>query len=140
MTNNEAANIIVMILDSMRRNPAQFTFNVNIKTIGTTAIGGPGGPGIVATAHGGGIGYQSIASSPSQVQIQILQGQADSMINQQFAVVEQQLNQLIAELHASTLTKQKAEGFLGKLKETWLPDVVISTIAEIVKLIIDSYL
>ena len=33
MTNIEAANIVATILESMRRSPAQFNFNVNVSPV-----------------------------------------------------------------------------------------------------------
>ena len=136
MTNIEAANIVATILESMRRNPAQFHFNVNVSTIGAMGIGGSGGPGIVGIAQGGGVGFSASATAPSQVQIQFSQGQADAAINQQWAQIEKTLEQLVAELRASTLTRAKADGFLGSLKKTWLPNVVVAALTEVVKVLL----
>jgi hypothetical protein len=134
MTNIEAANIVATILESMRRNPAQFHFNVNVSTIGAMGIGGSGGPGIVGIAQGGGVGFSATAASHSQVQIQFAQGQADATINQQWAQIEKTREQLVAELRTSTLTRENADSFLGSLKKTWLPNVVITALSEVVKL------
>jgi hypothetical protein len=135
MTNIEAANIVTTILESMRQNPAQFHFNVNVSTIGAMGIGGSGGPGIVGIAHGGGVGFSATASSPSQVQIQFAQGQANTAINQQWAQIEKTLEQLVAELRTSTLTQENADGFLGSLKKTWLPNVVVTVLTEVVRVL-----
>ncbi|MGA8148469.1 MAG: hypothetical protein WB870_12995 [Gallionellaceae bacterium] len=133
MTNIEAANIAATILESMRRNPAQFNFNVNVSPVGAMGIGGSGGPGIVGIARGGGVGFSATAVSPSPAEIKFTQGQADAAINQQWAQIERTLEQLITELRRSTLTQEKADGFLASLKKTWLPNVVVATLIEIVK-------
>ena len=97
----------------MRRSPAQFNFNVNVSPVGAMEIGGSGGPGIVGIARGGGVGFSATAVSPSPAEIKFTQGQANAVINQQWAQIERTLEQLITELRRSTLTQEKAAGSTG---------------------------
>lgn len=136
MNSQEAANLIQTILDSMRANPAQFNFNVSVKTVGAIGVGGPGGPGIVGIAHGGGIGFQASASSPSNMQIQIAQQQANQQINEQARVALQILESILQELRAQSLSAEKRDGFLAQLRTTWLPNVIVSLVGTILSAVI----
>ncbi|ALQ50509.1 hypothetical protein [Nitrosomonas ureae] len=135
MNNNEAAFLIQTMLKSMRENPAQFNFTVNVTTVGAMGIGGPGGAGIVGIANGSGVGvYASAsASAPSQMQIQISEQRANQELNAQFTKIQSILESIITELENTTISREKSETFIGKLKSTWLPNVVIATIAAILE-------
>jgi hypothetical protein len=133
MKTHEAASLIQSILESMRGNPAQFNFNVSIRTVGAIGIGGAGGPGIVGIAQGGGIGFQVSASSPTTAQVQIAQQQANAEINAQAALALSALESIVKELESQSLTAAKRDGFVEQLKSTWLPNVVVTLVAEILK-------
>jgi len=133
MNNNEAAFLIQTMLKSMRENPAQFNFTVNVTTVGAMGIGGPGGPGIVGIANGPGVGVYASASAPSQMQIQISEQRANQELNAQFTKIQSILESIIMELENTTISREKSETFIGKLKSTWLPNVVIATIAAILE-------
>lgn len=117
----------------MRENPAQFNFTVNVTTVGAMGIGGPGGPGIVGIANGPGVGVYASASAPSQMQIQISEQRANQELNAQFTKIQSILESIIMELENTTISREKSETFIGKLKSTWLPNVVIATIAAILE-------
>lgn len=133
MNNNEAAFLIQTMLKSMRENPAQFNFTVNVTTVGAMGIGGPGGAGIVGIANGPGMGVYASASAPSQMQIQISEQRANQELNAQFTKIQSILESIITELENTTISREKSETFIGKLKSTWLPNVVIATIAAILE-------
>ncbi|PXX14033.1 hypothetical protein [Nitrosomonas ureae] len=133
MNNNEAAFLIQTMLKSMRENPAQFNFTVNVTTVGAMGIGGPGGAGIVGIANGSGVGVYASASAPSQMQIQISEQRANQELNAQFTKIQSILESIITELENTTISREKSETFIGKLKSTWLPNVVIATIAAILE-------
>lgn len=133
MNNNEAAFLIQTMLKSMRENPAQFNFTVNVTTVGAMGIGGPGGAGIVGIANGPGVGVYASASAPSQMQIQISEQRANQELNAQFTKIQSILESIITELENTTISREKSETFIGKLKSTWLPNVVIATIAAILE-------
>jgi hypothetical protein len=131
MNNLDAAKIVEAVLTSMRQNPGQFNFHVNVTTVGAMGVGGPGGHGIVAVANGpGSVGFSASSSAPTQMQIQIAEQRANQELNAQFAQIQAVLEAMLAELNAQTLDRAKADSFLGQLKATWLPNVlggVIST-------------
>jgi hypothetical protein len=131
MNTEEAAFLIRTIADSMRANPAQFSFNVSVRTVGAIGIGGQGGPGIVGIAQGGGIGFQASASSPTTTQIQIAHQQASAEINAQAAAALAALDAIVKELQSQSLTAAKRDGFIAQLKSTWLPNVVVTLVAAI---------
>lgn len=133
MNNNEAAFLIQTMLKSMRENPVQFNFTVNVTTVGAMGIGGPGGAGIVGIANGSGVGVYASASAPSQMQIQISEQRANQELNAQFTKIQSILESIITELENTTISREKSETFIGKLKSTWLPNVVIATIAAILE-------
>jgi hypothetical protein len=130
MENTEAVQIITTILNSMRDNPAQFQFSVNVTTAGAMGVGGQGGHGIVATANApGSVGFSATASAPPQMTIQIAEQQANQELNSQFSQIEQALQSIISELQANTITQEKKDSFLGQLKNTWMPNVIVSVIS-----------
>ncbi len=133
MNNNEAAFLVETMLKSMRENPAQFNFSVNVTTVGAMGIGGPGGAGIVGIANGPGVGVYASASAPSQMTIQIAEQRANQELNAQFAKIQSFLEAIISDLKNNTMSREKSETFVGKLKSTWLPNVVVTAIAAILE-------
>ena len=133
MNNNEAAFLVEVILKSMMENPAQFHFSVNVTTVGAMGIGGPGGAGIVGIANGPGVGVYASASAPSQMQIKIVEERANQELNAQFAQIQTILESIIAELKSNTLSREKSESFVGKLKSTWFPNALVTAIAAILE-------
>jgi hypothetical protein len=131
MNTQEATTLIQSILDSMKTNPTQFNFNVSVKTIGAMGIGGPGGAGIVGIANGGGIGFQASAASPSSMQIEIAQQQANAHINAQADVALNALESIVQELRNQSMSVAKRDGFIAQLKTTWLPNVVVTLVGAI---------
>lgn len=133
MNNNEAAYLVEAILKSMRDNPAQFQFSVNVTTVGAMGIGGVGGAGIVGIANGPGVGVYASASAPSQMQIRIAEQSANHELNSQFTKIQTILESIAQELRNNTLSREKGESFVGQLKTTWLPNVLVTAIAAILE-------
>jgi hypothetical protein len=103
-------------------------------------VGGPGGPGIVGIANGGGIGFSASASAPSQISLQIAEQRANQELNAQFAQIDQTLQELIASLKANSITPEKKETTLERLKKTWMPKVLVSVISVILEKTLEAAL
>lgn len=138
MNNNEAVFLVETMLKSMQENPAQFNFSVSVTTVGAMGVGGSGGAGIVGIANGPGVGVNVSASAPSQMQIQIAEQRANHELNAQFSEIQATLELIISELKSNTLSREKNETFLRKLKSTWLPNVVVTAIAAILERVLDQ--
>lgn len=141
MKNTVAVQLIETILNSMRNNPAQFQFSVNVTTVGAMGVGGSGGHGIVATANApGSVGLYASATAPSQMTLQIAEQHANQELNNQFAKIDQVLQEIIAELRANTITPEKKDSFLNRLAKTWLPKVLISTVTVVIEKVLEAAL
>jgi hypothetical protein len=139
MKDTDAIRLIETILTSMRTNPAQFQFAVNITTVGAMGVGGSGGHGIVAIANApGSTGFSASASAPSQMTIQIAEQRANQELNTQFAKIDQVLQQIVAELKSKIITTEKIDNFLQQLKQTWFPKVLVSVITFILEKVVES--
>jgi hypothetical protein len=136
MTNDEAVSLIQAMLASMRANPSQFHFDVNVTTVGAMGIGGPGGHGIVGIANGPGVGVYASASAPSAVQIQIAERSANDRLNAEFGTIQQALEGIIQELKNQSMTIAKRDGFLAQLKSTWLPNVLVTILGSILSAVL----
>jgi hypothetical protein len=138
MNTQEATALIQSILDSITTNPAQFNFKVSVTTVGAVGIGGPGGAGIVGIAHGGGIGFQASASAPSSMQIQIAQQQANAEINAKAQVALRALESIVQELRNQSMSAAKRDGFIAQLKATWLPNVIVTLVGQILTAVVSG--
>lgn len=136
MNSSEGAQLIEAMLDSMRRNPAQFHFNVNVTPVGAMGVGGPGGHGIVGIANGPGVGVYASASSPSAIQIQVTEQSANQQLNTQFQAIQHTLEAIVQDLKAQAMSAEKRDGFVGQLKTTWLPNVLVTLVASILTAVI----
>ena len=141
MKNTDAAQLIETILNSMRNNPAQFQFSVNVTTVGAMGVGGPGGHGIVGIANGpGSIGFSASASAPSQMTLQIAEQRTNQELNAQFAQIDQALQEILAGLKTNSITPEKKETILDRLKKTWMPKVLVSVISVILEKAVEAAL
>lgn len=131
MKTTEAAELVEVILESMRRNPAQFVFHVEVTTVGAIGVGGPGGHGIVGIANGPGVGVYASASAPTTMQIQISERAANEELNVQFQAAQRALEAIVQELRAQTMSAEKRDSFVAQLKSTWLPNVLVSLVTAI---------
>ena len=132
LSNNDAIQLIETILKSLRNDPAQFQFSVNVTTVGAMSIGGGGGAGIVGIGGGpGSIGFSAAASAPSQMTIDIAKQNATKEMNSQVNKIVLILQQIVDELRAKTITKGKKENFLAQLSNTLLPEALKNVISVI---------
>ena len=134
MTYEEAAQLIEVISKSIRDNPSQFQFEVNVSSIGTIAMGMDGGKGIDVKATGGGpgsttIGYQSISGGPN---VQIAQKAANEAVVQQMSALVQNLNNLASEFRSAKPDKGRIKRILDSLTERWVPNVIVAIVANII--------
>ena len=129
MKTEEAAELIEAIVTSLRGNPSQFNIHYNVSAVGAIGIGGAGGHGIVGIANGPGVGVY--ASAPTTVQMQRIEQQANVEMNKEFQVIQQTLEAIIKDLRSQSQTTAKREGFVAQLKDSWLPNVVVTLVAAI---------
>ncbi len=128
----EAAELIDAIGRSIRENPSQFHFEINVIGTQATAIGG--GTGLSVQARGGGpgsttIGYQS---SVSGANIEVAQKAANGAIRQEMSALVQALYNLASELRSTSPDKNRINAILGDLKRSWIPNVITSVVANII--------
>ena len=128
----EAAELIEAIAGSIRENPSQFHFEISV--IGTQATSIGGGTGLSVQARGSGpgsttIGYQSTISGAN---IQIAHKAANDAIRQEMSALVQALNNLASELRSSSPDKKRISVILDSLKQSWIPNVVTSVVANII--------
>lgn len=129
---NEAAQLIEAIARSIEQNPSQFHFTVNITGTKVTSTGS--GVGLSVQATGGGPGSQTIGfqSSVSGADIEIVQKAADAEISQQMSALVENLDNLVSELRSPIPNKNRIDSILNFLKQTWVPNVITSIVANIV--------
>jgi len=135
----EAAQLIEAIARSIERNPSQFHFMVNIAGTKVTNIGG--GTGLSVQAIGGGDGSQTIGfqSNMSGANIEIAQKAADAAISQEMSALVKNLDNLVSELRSSAPNKSRINSILDLLKQTWVPNVITSIVANIIAKVAFSY-
>jgi len=129
---HEAAEIIEAIARSVKENPNQFHFELNITGTRATAIGG--GTGLSVQAIGGGpgsktIGFQSTISSPD---IEIAQKTANTATQREMLALAEALNNLASELRLTTPNKKRITEILDSLKQSWVPNMITSIVANII--------
>lgn len=129
---HEAAEIIEAIARSVKENPSQFHFELNITGTRATAIGG--GTGLSVQAIGGGpgsktIGFQSTISSPD---IEIAQKTANTATQKEMLALAEALNNLASELRLTTPNKKRITEILDSLKQSWVPNTITSIVANII--------
>jgi len=129
---NEAAQLIEAIAKSIEQNPGQFHFTVNATGTRVTSIGG--GTGLSVQVTGGGPGSQTTGfqSSVSGANIEIAQKAIDAAISKQMSALVETLNNLVSELHRPTPSRTRISSMLDFLKQTWVPSVIASLVANII--------
>ena len=129
---NEATQLIEAIAKSIEQNPGQFHFTVNVTGTRGTAIGG--GTGISVHTTGGGPGSQTTGfqSTINGTDIEIAQRAADATISKQMSELVETLNNLASELRRPMPNKTSISSMLASLKQTWVPNVIASLVANII--------
>jgi len=126
----DASEIIDSIAESIKAHPNQFHIEVNVAG---QSISSYGGIGAVISATGGAPGSTTIGQSVSidGAQIEIAQKAGVTAMNQQLQSLVEALNQISSELKAKQPDKSKISGIYKSLKETWVPQLIVSVLGHI---------
>jgi len=140
MNQTEAVSIIQAIIDSIKSDPSQFSFEISI--IGTSATSIGGGTGLSVNAKGGAPGSHTIGfqSSVTDANIKIAQKSADEKIRQEIAWLVDQLQTMIEELKSQSPSHDKLGKIHHSLINTWVPGVIISVIGNILTMALGTKL
>ncbi len=132
METHEAAELVETIARSIAENPGQFHFEINITGTQATAIGG--GTGLSVHAAGGAPGSSTIGfqSNISGANIKIAQKAANAAIEQEISALVRTLNELTFELRSKTPDKKHINAILDSLKQSWIPNAIISMVTSII--------
>ena len=131
MKQAEAISLIQAIADSIKRNPGQFRFEINITGTSATSIGG--GTGISVNVTGGRAGSNTIGfqSKVNGTNIQIAQKTADEAIRREMTWLNNQLQTIIDELKSQSPSHGNLQKVYRSLVNTWVPGFIISVIGNI---------
>jgi hypothetical protein len=126
----DASEIIDSIAESIKTHPNQFHIEVNVTG---QSISSYGGIGAVISATGNAPGSTTIGQSVSMngAQIRIAQKAGVTAMNQQLQGLVDALNQISSELKAKQPDKSKISGIYESLKGTWIPQLIISVLGNI---------
>jgi len=128
---HHAAQVIESIVDSLKRNPDQFQFNVKVSVTGMTAISHNGGVGAIGIAQGGGTGIRATASM-NDAQIQIAQRKADAAISEEYQSLLNSLSEIAQELKTELPDQSKVKRIYESLKGKWIPGVITSVVGNLI--------
>jgi len=131
MKPEEAAQVIDVIVKSLRDNPGQFNLNVEVTVAGAVGVGGPGGPGIVGISQGGGTGVSASASAPSEMTINIAQCRAEAQFGAELERLLSTLDDIKAEVLRPDASADRAQGLLKRLV-TWVPETIVAVVAQLI--------
>ena len=131
MTPDEAANIVLGIVDSLERNPAQF--QIEISVIGQQ-ITSQGGTGLSIHATGGGPGSQTVGQviTAGGGSVEIAQRRAEVAMSEQLAALVRELRHLAEEFRRPSPSRERAEGIRDRLTNTWVPGVITSVLGNVI--------
>jgi hypothetical protein len=127
----EAAKIIEDIAQSIRENPAQFQFTVEVNITGMSGISYGGGIGIMGVAQGGGTGIQS-SVSVDNAQIQIANKKGAEAMSQQIKALTDLLSSMAEELRRASPDKSKLTRMFESIKGAWVPGIITSLIGNVI--------
>lgn len=130
MTNQEVAQILEGMANSLRENPSQFQFTVHVTTIGASGTAYGGGVGMMGIAQGGGTGIHASASTGS-TQVGIAQKRGESAMGQKIQALADQLSAMAQEMKNDSPDKSKMEKMYESLKATWVPGVISSVVGNL---------
>ncbi len=137
MLANHAAKIIDAMVDSLKENPTQFQFNVNVSATGLRATAQGGGIGAMGIAQGGGTGiHASVSMNDSQIQIAQKRGEAS--IQEEYQALLRTLAAIAEELRAESPDRSKLKQMYEALKGKWIPGVITSVVGNLITLVVLS--
>jgi hypothetical protein len=133
MDKDKAAMLIKAIAESIKNDPSQFQFNLNITGMHVAAQGGS--TGLIVNATGGGHGSHTIGLNVglNQTQIEIAKKTADTGISQQMTQLYGALIEIATRLNDEK-EKNTIERIYNSLKNTWVPGVITSVLGNILSL------
>src|SRR3989344_6844019 len=126
MEKETASKIIKVIADSIKQDPAQFQFIVNISGMNVKTSGSS--TGMIVSAQGGEAGSKTIGVNVSldNQKVQIAKETADAAVSQQISQLYTTLNEIAEKLE--TEDKSIIENMYNSLKNTWVPGVISSVV------------
>jgi len=129
---HEAAEIIETIARSVKEEPSQFHFEINVTGTRATAIGG--GTGLSVHAIGGAPGSKTIGfqSSIGSSDVEIAHKAANAAIQKEMLALAEELSNLASELRLTTPNKTRINQILNSLKQGWVPNMITSIVANII--------
>ena len=133
MDPHHAAQVLDSIVDSLKQNPSQFHFNVNVSATGMSATSHGGGIGAIGIAQGGGTGIHASASM-NDAQIHIAQSKADGAINEECQLLLDTLSEIAKEFRAKSPNKSKLKRMYESIKGTWVPGIITSVVGNLITL------
>lgn len=141
MNASEAAQIIESVAKSLREDPTQFYYNVNVTQIGTRITQtGPGtGLSVNVTSGGSGttIGYVSSVQG-GNIDIEAVRQGFDKRIEEEVNRIAVTLDSIASTLKSPSPDKSLLSKLLGQLKNTVLVPALQATIASVVAAAIAS--
>lgn len=131
MKANEAAEIIESMIASIEANPDQFNIEVNVTGLSVTA--NSCATGLIVSAVGGEQGSTTTGMeiSISSSQVDLAQKRGTEVMNQQIQTLVDSLSELANELRAKETGKAKVSKILRSLKDTWVPQIIIAVLSNI---------
>ena len=129
MNAKEAAEIIDSMIESIRTYPNQFQIEVNVTGQSISSVGG--GIGAIISATGGEPGSTTIGQKISMNggQINIAQKAGIGAMNQQMRTLIDALSAISQELKSQNPDKAKISKIHQSLKNTWVPQLIISMLS-----------
>ena len=138
MKASEAAEVIDAISRSMRENPTQFHFTVNVAGPSTPVYGG--GIGASVPRVGGGIGTAVTGPNVllSSADITIAQGRGTRAFVQKLEELASALADLAQQLRSPQPDRPRIERLVASMTGTWVPGVVTSVVGKVVSMAMGS--
>jgi len=129
METSEAADLIQIIAESIKKNPNQFNFTINIS--GAQAIVKNGGTGINIQTSGGGPGSQTIGLK-SEVKVSEPEiEQVKNEMKKEFLEISKLIQSISNELRSNKPDKSKIRKIYDSLQNKWVPNLIIMVIGHI---------
>ena len=133
MEKQTAAQLIKIIAEAIKNDPAQFHFDLNISGMSISAK--DNSTGMIVSATGGAPGSKTIGlnvSMNSNYNVEIVKKTANTALSQQVTQLYNTLNELAEKLENGD--KSGIEKLYNSLKNTWVPGVITSVVGNVLSL------
>jgi len=135
MNASQAAQLVETIAESLRGDPTQFYYDVNVTQIGTSITQRGPGTGLSVTVTGGGIGptigYVSSVQG-SDVKVEAIRRDFDAKIEHEVKHIIEILDEIASGLKSSSPDQGRLNRLLGQLKSTVLVPALQAIVAAVV--------